>query len=490
MPTSPALSAAPSAAAPSLTLPSDPLTSLRAAVAQDDSYRRNPVAWVRERLGEHPWSKQQDILNSVRDNRRTAVHSCHNIGKSFIASRVCAWWLSVHPPGEAFVVTSARNFKQVRAVLWREIGRVHAKARLAGRTNQTEWFMQLGPQHEEIVAFGTKPDDWDPTAFQGIHARYVLVIFDEACGITAPLWEAADTLISNTDSRFLAIGNPDDPNTEFGEVCKPGSGWSVIGVSAHETPNFTGEEIPDHLRNLLISPLWVDEKLRKWGETNPLYISKVLGQFPELTTDGIIPIRWIKEAQDRTLAPGAPCQLGVDVGGGGDKSVIAIRRGGHVRIHSRDQNPDTMQTTGRILSVLRETGAEVAKVDEIGIGRGVVDRAKEQKAAVVGVNVGQSARDSESYANLRAEGYWGLRERFQEGSVDLDPADDDLAAQLADLKYKRTSSGKIQIESKDDLKRRGKPSPDEADAVMLAFLPEPKRKVISAVWGSRRQVQL
>lgn len=463
--------------------------ALRVSRAEIDAElgRRDPVWWVADRLGEHVWSKQQQILESVRDNRRTAVRSCHSAGKSFIASRLAAWWIECHPPGEAFVVTTAPTGRQVRAILWREIGRAHARGSLSGRTNQTEWWLGMREGNEEIVAFGQKPADMDPSAFQGIHQRYVLVIFDEACGMPAALWEAADTLISNEDSRFLAIGNPDDPVSEFAEVCKPGSGWNVIGIDAFETPNFTGEEIPEKVRHVLIGKTWVEEKRRKWGEDNPLYIAKIRGQFPEVTSDGLIPVRWVKDAQERELPAGEPVELGVDVGGGGDRSVIAIRRGPVVRIHRRDQNPDTMQTCGNVVATIREAGASVAKVDEIGIGRGVVDRAKEQDRPVVGVNVGQAASDSEAFANLRAEGYWGLRERFQAGEIDLDPDDDDLAAQLVDLKYKRTSSGKIQIESKDDIRRRGRPSPDDADAVMLAFIrpPEPPKKQTRATWGSR-----
>lgn len=449
--------------------------------------RRDPGWWVEERLGEHLWTVQHRILNSVRDNRRTAVHSCHNTGKSFVAARIAAWWIETHRPGSAFVVTSAPTGRQVRAILWREINRAHAQGRLSGRTNQTEWWLAMAAGNEEMVAFGQKPADMDPSAFQGIHSRYVLVIFDEACGIPKTLWEAADTLIANDDSRFLAIGNPDDPTSEFAEVCAPGSGWSVIGIGYNQTPSFTGEDVPQRLRHLLISPTWVEEKRRAWGEDNPLFVAKVLGRFPETTDDGLIPMQWIRDAQERHLAVGEPVELGVDVGGGGDRSVIAVRRGGVVRIERRDQNPDTMQTCGNVLSALRSTGAATAKIDEIGIGRGVVDRAREQKAPVQGVNVGQAASNAEAYANLRAEGYWGLRERFQDGTIDLDPEDEDLAAQLVDLRFKRTSSGKIQIESKDELKRRGKPSPDEADAVMLAFIQPPSGppKQTRATWGRK-----
>lgn len=460
------------------------VSSLRDSVSRHD-HLNEPHKWVSERLDEPLWSKQRDIFLSVRDHRRTAVHSCHSAGKSFVASRIAAHWIECHPPGEAFVVTTAPTFPQVRAILWQEINRAHAKGQLSGRTNQTEWWVTFPDGHEEMVAFGRKPEDLSPSAFQGIHKKYVLVIFDEACGIHENLWTAADSLISNEYSRFLAIGNPDDPATEFAEVCKPGSGWNVIGISAFDTPNFTDECVPESLRPLLISPTWQQEKLRKWGVDNPLYVSKVLGRFPEVSTDGLIPIAWIKAAQQRTLPPTTPIELGVDVGRGNDQSVIACRWGSHVRILSRDQIRDTMQTCGNVLRQLTATGATVAKVDEIGVGAGVVDRAREQDKPVEGVNVGRQAEDAEHFRNLRAEGYWRLRERFQDEAVDLDPTDEDLAAQLVALKYKVTSSGKIQMESKDEIRRKGGRSPDDADAVMLAFLPLDIASggVFGVLWG-------
>lgn len=441
-------------------------------------YRRDPVAWVHEVLHEHVWSKQQDILRSVRDNRRTAVPSCHEAGKSFIAARAVAWWLSVHPVGEAFVVTTATTGAQVEAILWKEINRTHSKGQLAGRTNKTEWYMTTAEGNEELVAFGRKPSDRNPTAFQGIHAKFVLVVMDEACGIPGgtsdnpnSLWESADSLIANEFSRILAIGNPDIPDSEFAEVCKPGSGWHVIHIDAFDTPNFTDEEVPAALRPKLISKTWQEEKLRKWGENNPLYISKVRGRFPTSSKDGLIPVAWVMKAQTQTLEPSDPIELGIDVGGGGDKNIAALRRGPVVRIIRRDQEPNTMISCGNMIADIRSTGARVAKVDEIGVGRGLTERGKELGHPVVGVNVGKEPRDKEQFANVRAEGYWGLRERFQEGQIDIDADDDDLAAQLVGIKFKRSSSGKILIESKDEMKKRGMSSPDEADAVMLAYLP-------------------
>jgi hypothetical protein len=482
------------AATPSLN-PIEELAAIEAVLAQRRSLRA-PEVWVKSELKEHLWSKQIEIMHSVRDHRKTAVPSCHGSGKSFLAARIAAHWLSNHPAGEAFVVSSAPTGRQVRNILWREINRAHGNAKLIGRTNQTEWFIPTPNGKEELVAFGMKPDDMDPTAFQGIHARYVLVIFDEAGGIdSTELWEAADSLCANDDSRFLAIGNPDNPESEFRKICNPGSGWHVIPISAFDTPNFTGESIPDKLTHLLVGKLWVEEKRRKWGESNPFWIAKVLGKFPDTTIDGLIPLPWILAAQKRTLDPSAPYEMALDVGGGANNSTYCDRSGPVYRIKRRDQNPNTMETCGQLLAfinVRRTTQTEKAytrvKVDEIGIGRGVVNRAQEQNyKVVIGVNVSRPAKDKEHFENIRAEGYWGLRELFQSSLIDIDGEDDDLAAQLVDLRYKRNSRGKIQMESKDDIKARGKPSPDDADSLMLASLSyvgsASDVRVHEAAWG-------
>jgi hypothetical protein len=84
-------------------------------------YTADPTGWINERLGEFIWSKQRDIAESVRDNRRTAVKSCHDAGKSFISSRIATWWIDTHPPGEALVVSTAPTYQQVHAILWEEI---------------------------------------------------------------------------------------------------------------------------------------------------------------------------------------------------------------------------------------------------------------------------------------------------------------------------------------------------------------------------------
>lgn len=221
--------------------------------------------------------KQRQVAEAVRDHRRVAVPSAHDQGKSFIAANIIAWWLSVHEPGDAFAVSSAPTFKQVEAVLWRELNRAHRKAGLPGRMNLTDWYID-----NELVAFGRKPADYDTDAFQGIHAKHVLVVLDEANGIPPSLWTGAETITTNEGSRILAIGNPDNPLSEFKRVCEPDSGWHVIHIDGLESPNFTDEDVPDDLRPLLLSRKWVEDMRVRWGEGSALWESKVRGRFPSV----------------------------------------------------------------------------------------------------------------------------------------------------------------------------------------------------------------
>lgn len=442
--------------------------------------------------------------------------SCHEIGKSFTAALVACWWIDTHPPGEAFVVTSAPSASQVRTILWREIGRAHARAGLPGRTNQTSWQLVMPAGNEEIVALGRKPDEYDPTAFQGIHAKYVLVIFDEANGIRGNLHEAADSLIANDESKMLMISNPDDPSGEYYDNCKPASGYHVISISAFDTPNFTGEDCPEEVRKLLIGHRYVEEKRKKWArnwywvdaagnrlpdgtdgapvggvrvvcpdghnpqDTHPFWQSKILGVFPATLQQGsLIPLPWILAAQQRTLEPVGPHELGLDVGASedGDPTCLGEHFGPVFRVVYEQREPDTMKTTGRMLQYLEKSGAARCKVDYIGVGRGVVDRSREQGKPVIPVSVGNKSSDPKEFADLLSELWWQVREKFEHGEIDLDPQDEDLAAELLIVQWEPKSDGTTKVFYGDG------PSPNRADSLLFTCSVPPEPKKYHATWG-------
>lgn len=482
-------------------------------------WQANPELWIKERLDEYTWSKQNEVLRTVEANRRTIVQSCHEVGKSWLAGRIAAWWLDAWVAGTAFVVTTAPSNPQIKAILWKEIGRAFVKGKLDGRVNQTEWYMKVNGK-EELVAFGRKPDDYDPAAFQGIHAPRVLVLIDEANGVRGPLHEAADSLIANDDSKIVMIGNPDDPAGEFFEASKPGSGWKVVTISAFDSPNFTGEYIPLAVAKQLIGKVYVEEKRRKWAphwkwtedgsrctppegvdpatdaNSNPYWKSKILGVFPEKSeADGLIPISWIKSAQLRDLSStikDGPNELGADIGAGGDDTAICHRNGFVFRIIRSDNDPDTMSQCGKIINDLRTTGAARVKIDKIGIGWGVVNRGQELNKPFIGINVGEGAsEDSESsderFLNLKAELWWNVRDLFERGLIDIDANDDDLAAELLSIRYERRSNGKLKISDKrKDSAGKIVASPNRAESLMLAAAPGRLTKLVTQVeveWG-------
>ncbi len=192
---------------------------------------------------------------------------------------------------------------------------------------------------------------------------------------------------------------------------------------------------------LLVSPEWVEERKIRWGVTSPIYQSKVLGEFPDLSDDTLILPKWLEAAQKRSIQRNKRLIIAADIARfEEDETVIMRREGGWAR-------------TYRVP----------------GVGGGVVDRLAELELPVIPYNGGEAPIDKERFVNARAEDYWMLRERFEQGEIDIDPDDDKLAAQLGSIKWGIDSRGRIKIESKDDMRKRGLPSPDRADAMAIAF---------------------
>jgi hypothetical protein len=445
----------------------------------DKDYGRDPVGWINERLKEHLWSKQIEIANAIVDNRRVVVPSAHDVGKSFLAARLTTWWIDSHPPGEAFVVTTAPTWKQVRVVLWREINKAHAKGSLIGRMNQTEMWID-----RELVAFGQKPADYDSTAFQGIHARWVLVLIDEGAGVPELLYQAAASLAANEDSRILAIGNPTDPLSYFAKICKPGSGWRVIPIDGLESPNFTEEPIPEELRPYLLSHTYEKELRDEFGEDSPVYQVRIRGRFPENAEDGVILYSWLTgKCQNTEYEPKwDDVHLGLDVGAGGDETNIWGRahRVAFSRPGWKAKTPEWTDAVNIALKAIRESDAKRIKIDMIGVGWGVYGRLKELYAdgtiacEPIGVNVGEAATEPEKYAKLRSQIWWEVgRGNAEAGSWDLTNVPDTVLAQLISPKYKRDTANKIQVEPKANTRKEIGRSPDDADALLLAFFEPP-----------------
>lgn len=458
---------------------SDDEAAERIRIAELLAFQEDPALWIETVLGEHLWSAQRQICDAVVRSRHVAVVACHDVGKSWLVSRLICWFINAWETGENFCVASAPSHSQIKAIVFREIRKAYQRASARGRplrgtVNQLEVW-----QDKQLVAFGRKPSDLHMEAFSGVHARRVLTVLDEASGIPESLWDAAETLCTNEESKIVAIGNPTDESTRFYQIAQPGSGWDVVWINALDSPNVTGEAIPDALRPMLVSPVWIQERKERWGEESPLYRNKILGQFCSDSSDVVVPLSWVRNCQhlpqEDEEGP-VEVQLGVDVGRGGDLTVIYERRG---RVAGRvwtDQSSNSMSAANKVVFAIRETGASRVVFDKGGVGQAPMDRVveivREQgiECEVLGVNAGHPAADKTRFSSIRAEMWWEVgRENSEQGTWNLARVSDDTVADLIAPKFRLNSAGKIQIEEKKEtLKRLGR-SPDHADALLLAF---------------------
>lgn len=442
----------------------------------------DPVDWAAKKAGIDLWSKQQEIIRSIRDNRRTAVQSGHGIGKSLTASVAASWWVDTHPTDQTMVVTTAPSVKQVHAILWEEIRKIHGQAGLAGEVQISDNWLIGG----RLVGFGRKPQDHDRDAFQGLHRKYLLVIIDEAAGIPEWLWGSARDIATGEHCRMLAIGNPTDPSSYFRRVCRPNSGWNVIKVSVFDSPNFTGEKVSKSVSEDLTSDKYIEDAKRDLGEGSPMWRARVEGEFPDVDEFSVIPLGWIYQAQQRWIAwdeAGRPLRddwrrvVGADIARfGADKTCFAERIGDAFLTPRIMPRGDTQSTASMLSGELNGERGDIAVVDTNGVGAGVFDTLKKFGHLAMGVNVGTRTTLTDTsgqiaFYNVRAAVYWKMREALDpaRNPTIMLPPDDDLASDLSTPHWKTMPGGKIVIESKDEIRKRLNRSPDRGDAVCLAL---------------------
>lgn len=440
----------------------------------------HPADWARERAGIRLWSKQRDICTSILEHKKTAVPSAHGVGKSLTAATIATWWIDTHPVGEAFVVSTAPSSQQIHGILWEEMRGIHTKGDLPGEIQLSDnWIVG-----RTLVGWGRRPHDYNKHSFQGIHRKYVLVVLDEACGIPQWIWDAVETITTGSHCRILAIGNPDDPSSHFAKVCKPGTTWNVIPISVFDSPNFTDEPVDEDLRDLLTSEEWVEDKRTQWGEESPIWTAKILGQFPTFDEYATIPYAWVLAANLRYSEwkeegmPSVPGRkiIGADIARfGTDKTVFAHRQGDLIKRLETFRKQDT-EVTADILMQRLEQHVDIAAVDVIGIGAGVVDKLKHKGYSVRPFNAAARTNATDrtnewGFPTLRSAAWWHMRELLDpsNGSTVMLPPEEDLAAELIAPRWKVMVGAKIYVEAKDEVKKRVRRSTDLADAVIIAF---------------------
>lgn len=494
--------------------------SLRAAAeqmqreAREKQYKYDPVLWAEEVLGAVLWSKQKEILRSIVANKRTAVKSCHSIGKTYLCAIACCWWVSTRQ--DSMIQSTAPTYQQVHAQLWEEIRKMHIRGSLVGEVGMNDKWTRPpagGDRRAKptLVGEGKKPADSNIHGFHGTHRPDgVFAILDEACGIAVSIFTGSEAITTADFDRILATGNPDDPNTEFGRIFREDKNlWNFITVSAYDTPNFTGEaeelrewaakkdkgdpektytQKVERLLEGMPKPTWIEERREAWGEDDPRFISKVLAQFPTTSADSLFSAADIEVGKACTIDPAnnptAFRVLAVDVARyGADKTVMILNVAGHIEVIEVLNTSDTMEVAALAHKWAIEHNVDQVRVDGVGVGGGVVDRltqlarSVEDTYVVVEMTANASPPDRTLHRNARAYWYDSAKSQMRNDLIDLpyNPDNDadwgaQLIRELGSIMY-GYPNGILQIESKEDIRRRGEHSPDFVDALVMATAP-------------------
>lgn len=450
-------------------------------------YYNDPVGWVHDCL--HwideggPVNFQEEILAALPERRRVCVRGPHGLGKTSLNAWAILWFATTRDADDDDwkVPTTASAWRQLTKFLWPEIRKwtrkinwkTLARSPFKMRFEQMELALKLGTGE----AFAMASDNAE--FIEGAHADRLLYVFDESKAIPDPTWDSAEGAFSTGDAYWLATSTPGEPNGRFYEIQsrKPGyEDWFIRAVTLEEC-----------ITAGRISPSWAESRRRQWGEDSAVYKNRVLGEFASSDEDGVIPLGWIEKANARYLEwvdagkvyPRFEA-MGVDVGRGGDKSVLAPRFDQLISELRRSGKADTMELVGQIAGILKShTGRGKAVIDVIGIGAGVVDRLREQKFPVVAFNAAEKTDRLDitgelGFTNVRSAAWWNLREILDPAN-EIQPAlppDDLLIGDLTSPHWRVLSGGKIQVESKDDIRRRLGRSTDDGDAVVQAYWPE------------------
>jgi len=444
-------------------------------------WQRDPVGFARKVLGVEPWEKQRVILELVANNPRVAVASGHKIGKSNCAAILALWFYCSFP--DARVVLSSTTARQVTQILWREVRKLHARAKvpISGEMHDSAAAGIKSDDFREIVGFTAK----EAEAVAGISGENLLYIIDEASGVPDVIFEAIEGNRAG-GAKVVLFSNPTRTEGEFYEAFfSKAAFYKTLRVSSEETPTATGKAtIPG-----LATREWIEEKRLEWGESSPLYKIRIKGEHVRQEEGYILSVEDIMQSENRwdsTEGVGR-LQIGLDPAGpgdGGDESVFAVRRGQKIlalRAYRGASGGDLVAHAVGLASEFRgaSEGPALVVVDRDGpIGAEVWgllrvyvishdDAGGGAPFEVVPVRASDRAEREALVYDRQRDLLWGNMARWllEGGAI---PCDAKLSRELSEPRWTGSVVGRLKATGKRELRKTLGRSPDRADAVALA----------------------
>lgn len=461
-----------------MTMNSNRVKAFRRAIS---TYRDDPVRFASEVMSFHPDPWQADAMCRIRDNRRLAIKSGQGVGKTGIEAVLVIWFLFCFP--YARVVCTAPTKQQLHDVLWSEIDKWITKSpTLRKMFKWTKTYVYLKGQEKRwfaVARTATKPEN-----MQGFHETNMMFIVDEASGVADPIMEAIMGTLSGENNKLIMMGNPTrNTGTFYDAFTRDRDLWQTMTVSSEDSPRTNKDNIA--------------ALKRKYGEASNVVRVRVLGEFPTQDDDVFIPLSLIEQCSSRAYELPEEMEmpfviLGCDVARFGDDETIIFRNyKGHCKMVRQRHGQDLMATVGDIVweyrTIVEEHpdyfGKIFVQIDDTGLGGGVTDRLREVKReqrlsrmVVIPINAAEKIetdspagkKSAEHYNNLTTDMWATLRDDLEARAVDIED-NEETVAQLSSRKYRMASNGKLEVEPKQEMKKRGLGSPDRGDALSLCL---------------------
>lgn len=415
---------------------------------QDES---GPDEWQAQTLQEIGY-KAKTIEEAIQIARRSG----HGIGKTALIAWIIHWFISTRPHPQ--IVVTANTRPQLEAKTWRELAKWH-KLSL-----NHHWFTWTATKFYHV----DHPETWfavavpwsaeKSEAFAGTHEKHVLVLFDEASAIDDIIWEVTEGAMTTPGAMWIVFGNPTRNTGRFSECFKKyRHRWSCKEIDSRTAKKANQKQINQ----------WIED----YGEDSDFVRVRVKGQEPRAGSMQFIPGDIVTDALGKHLHPDvyrhAPKVVGVDIARfGDDQSVIIKRQGLAATGLTKFRGKNTMEMASIAAKVIDDWDPDGVFIDEVGIGAGVIDRLVQLNYKVIGVNGGSKPLDENQYMNKRAEMWDKMRQWLPNAAI---PDDSELRDDLIGPEYGYNAKEKIQLEKKEDMKKRGLASPDCADALAMTF---------------------
>lgn len=424
---------------------------------------------------------QEKVLKAVPNEDRISIRSGHGVGKGAMISWLTLWAILTHNDVKVPIAANSQN--QLRDNNWPEIAKwaklLPEPLRNNVKVQSEKIFIKTAPESAFAVRRTCTKENSE--ALQGLRGAFSLYLIDEASGIPDIIFEVAQGALSSPGAKAVLFSNPTKTSGFFFDTHnRLRHRWKCFHVNSEDVPRATG-----HIQDII----------EAYGKGSNKYRVRVLGEFPNKDDETVIPLELVLAAQSRDVEdlPVYPV-WGLDVARFGDDScALAKRRGNKLMEPVKEwRDTDTMQTAGIVMKAYQDTPPDDRPheilVDVIGLGAGVVDRLTELGLPVRGINVGEAPAADQQYMRLRDELWFKGREWFSARDCSFPAEDEKTASELINPTYDFHSNGRIVVEAKKDMKKRGVPSPNCADAFLLTFATGMDRRIQRGKrWGTGRQ---